>query len=127
MKKSGIILLTICYFIVTTGFAINIHYCGGKLKEISLTQNEDCCCGSRKKAKGCCEEKTVVCKIKDNQKTAAKTVVPTISNKQIVALDVLIKFLTYQSVDALEIKSHKDPPPDPYSNPVFLLNRNFRI
>lgn len=127
MKKSGIILLTICYFIVATGFAINIHYCGGKLKEISLTQNEDCCCGPKKKAKGCCEEKTVVCKIKDNQKTTAKAVVPTISNKQIVALHVLVNFLTYPSVDAFEIKTNKTPPPDPYSDPVFLLNRNFRI
>ncbi len=127
MKKSGIILLTIFYFIVATGFAINIHYCGGKLKDISLTQNDGCCCGSKKKAKGCCEEKTVVCKIKNNQETTVKAVVPTIPHKQIVASYVLINFLTYQSVDAFEIKTNKTPPPDPYSDPVFLLNKNFRI
>jgi hypothetical protein len=127
MKKSSIILLTLCYFIVATGFAINIHYCGGKLKEISLTQSEDCCCGSKKKAKGCCEEKTVICKIKDNQKTTGKTVLPTISKREIVALYVLTNFLTHPSGDALAITPDEPPPPNPYSDPVFLLNRNFRI
>ncbi len=127
MKNYSIILLTICYFIVASGFAINIHYCGGKLKDISLTHNDGCCCGSKKKAKGCCDEKTVVCKIKDNQKITSKTVIPTISTKQVAVLHVLINFLTYQPVDASQIKPYETPPPDPYSDPVFLLNGNFRI
>jgi hypothetical protein len=127
MKKSVIILLTICYFIVTTGFAINIHYCGGKLKEISLTQSEECCCGSKKKAKGCCDEKTIVCKIKDNQKTAPKTIIPTISSKEITAVYTLLNFLMFTTPDTLQTETENPDPPDRYADAVFLLNRNFRI
>jgi hypothetical protein len=127
MKKSGIILLTLCYFIVATGFAINIHYCGGKLKEISLTQSDECCCGSKKKAKRCCEEKTIVCKIKDNQKTAPKTIIPNISSKEITAACTLLNFLIFAPAETFQTELKRSHPPDRHSDAVFLLNRNFRI
>jgi hypothetical protein len=126
MRKSGIILLTVFYFIVATGFAINVHYCGGKLKEISLTQTEECCCGPKKKAKGCCDEKTVVCKIKDNQKTAPKTTIPSISSKEITAACTLLNFLIF-APDTFQTELKRSHPPDRHSDAVFLLNRNFRI
>lgn len=127
MRKSGIILLTVFYFIVASGFAINIHYCGGKLKKVSLAQSEGCCCGPKKKTKGCCEEKTLICKIKDNQKTTRQTAIPTNSSEQIKATWVALDFLIYSSADISKTAFKTPPPPNRYSDPVFILNRNFRI
>lgn len=127
MKKCGILILTVFYFLVVSGFAIHIHYCGGKLKEISFLKQEDCCCGSKKKTKGCCEEKTLGCKMQDNQKPASKVSLPfPVSNKQLVAVAVFIHFFNDQPDKTVEINIDHSPP-DPCADPVFLLNRNFRI
>lgn len=128
MKKAGIFILALFYFMVASGFAINAHYCSGKLKNLSLShKNEDCCCGSKKKARGCCKEKMIMCKITDNQTTTAKAVVPDVSTKQVSVLYVLIPFLTYQPLASFYLVPEDSPPPCLYSDPVFLLNRNFRI
>ena len=68
MKKSFIILFTSFYLILASGLSISLHYCGGKLKDISLfsSGNEDGCCGSKKKSKGCGNEKSAFIKVKDN-------------------------------------------------------------
>lgn len=127
MRKSGIILLTVFYFIVASGFAVNIHYCGGKLKKISLAQNEGCCCGPKKKTKGCCKEKTLICKIKDNQKTTRQIAIPTNSREQIKVIWIVFDFFIYSYTDIPKIALDDSPPPNCYSDPVFILNRNFRI
>ena len=68
MKKSFIILFASFYLMLASGLSISLHYCGGKLKDISLfnNSNEDGCCGSKKKSKGCCNNKSVFIKVKDN-------------------------------------------------------------
>ena len=126
MKKSGILLLTVFYFIVTSGLVINFHYCGGKLKKISWIEHKDCCCGSKKKAKGCCKEKTVICKVKDSQKPASKTIVPGNASKQITAGYIVLHFLMNNTPDIQTLPDYH-PPGNRYTDPVFLLNRNFRI
>lgn len=68
LKKSLLIVFSFFYFFLASGININLHYCGGKLKDISLfsAANEDGCCGSKKKSKGCCDEKNSYIKVKDN-------------------------------------------------------------
>ena len=54
------------YFVVSSGFTINRHYCGGKLKTVSLfNQTEKGCCGSKKASKGCCHDSKSFIKVKD--------------------------------------------------------------
>lgn len=54
---------------MTSGISISLHYCGGKLKNISLfeKENEEGCCGSKMKSKGCCNEEAAFIKVKDDQ------------------------------------------------------------
>lgn len=127
MKKTGVIILTVFYFIVASGFAVNMHFCAGKLKTISLMHEDDCCCGSKKKTKGCCEEKTIVCKINDNQKLDSKTTVPDISVKELSAYFVLLHFLVPQNLSVDHIIPPDTSPPYLFSDQHFLVNRNFRI
>lgn len=128
MKKSGIIFLSILYFVVASGFTMNLHYCAGKLKGISFFQTkEDGCCGNKKKSKGCCKEKTLVYKVKDNHKAVDKTILPNTSVKQFVANYVILDFTCNNpSIELFALPDCNAPPfLDP--KPVYLLNRNFRI
>lgn len=128
MKKTGIILLTVFYFIVASGFAINIHYCAGKIKTISFIQEDrDCCCGARAKTKGCCEEKTIVCKIDAKHKLDSKITIPDICTKEIAAYYTLLNFLAPTSVHIDQITPPDTSPPHLFSDQFFLINQNFRI
>jgi len=128
MKKTGIILLSVFYFLVTSGFTMNLHYCAGKLKGVSLLQSDkDNCCGNKKKSKGCCNEKSLVYKIKDNHQSAAKTILPNTPVKQFVCAYISLDFIIERpSIDLYTVPDCNAPPfLDP--EPVYLLNRNFRI
>ena len=71
MKKSAIILLSVFYFVVATGFSLHIHYCGGKVKKISVLHENDekGCCGSKEKSNGCCKEKAAFVKVNSEHKS----------------------------------------------------------
>ncbi|MEO6302559.1 MAG: hypothetical protein ABIP51_05265, partial [Bacteroidia bacterium] len=100
------------------------HYCGGKLKDISLfgTGNEDGCCGNKKKSKGCCNEKSAFIKVKDNHfggnnvkvfNIPIKSIPPPVFNQsfQIQNADISYTALNYHS------------PPVLYDNPLYLKHR----
>ncbi len=69
MKKSIIILFAVFYLLISTGAALNLHYCGGSLKSISLvsTNPKSCCKGKMKK--GCCQNKQLILKTDNKQQT----------------------------------------------------------
>ncbi|MCB9235672.1 MAG: hypothetical protein H6581_28760 [Bacteroidia bacterium] len=56
MKNASIILLTAFYLLLSVGVNVNVHYCGGKLSEISLVETPTCCCGEMGMRKGCCSD-----------------------------------------------------------------------
>ena len=68
LKKSISILLTFVFLISSSGFSINRHYCGNKLKStnILLIQNTGSCCGKKEMPEGCCKNETQVIKITEN-------------------------------------------------------------
>ncbi|MGE0569284.1 MAG: hypothetical protein AB7O73_15200, partial [Bacteroidia bacterium] len=68
MKKAISILLAFVFLISSSGFSINRHYCGNKLKStnIGFIDNEKSCCGAKKMPEGCCKNETQVIKIKEN-------------------------------------------------------------
>ena len=68
IKKAISVLLAFVFLLSSTGFSINKHFCGGKLKStnVLLIQNHNSCCGTKKMPEGCCKNQTEVLKIKDN-------------------------------------------------------------
>ncbi len=128
MKKSAIILLTIFYFAIASGFTVSLHYCAGKLKGISLIQTEkDNCCGSKKKSMGCCKEKTLSYKVKDNHQSIDKIIVPDKSLTQFIHSNyVEIALFVKPTIDLYTLPDFHAPPYQD-SNPTYLLNRTFRI
>lgn len=123
MKKTIIIFLSVFYLILASGFTLNLHYCGGKLKDVSLfSNNEDGCCGSKKKSKGCCKNETTVVKVKDshNSSNVAKLNSPNITLAHIIPSQLLFKLL---HIDEAYVSSNYHDPPVLYDNPLYLKHR----
>jgi hypothetical protein len=128
VKKASIIILCVFYFLVACGFHISLHYCAGKFKSISLFESkEDNCCGSKKRSKGCCKEKSVAYKVRDNHQSTGKVVLPG-SQAKLLFTALVITDLKIQKphMDLFAVPESNAPPfNDP--DPVYLLNRSFRI
>jgi hypothetical protein len=128
VKKAGIILLCAFYFLVACGFHVSLHYCAGKFKGISLFESkEDNCCGSKKRSKGCCKEKSVVYKVKDNHQSTGKIILPNSQAKHLFTALVITDLKVQKpNIDLFAVPESNAPPfNDP--DPVYLLNRNLRI
>ncbi|MBB2150190.1 HYC_CC_PP family protein [Pedobacter gandavensis] len=83
MKLQQKLTLGLCafYLITMIGFALNMHFCGGKLSEVRWIENASCsaCKSSAKKQESgdCCKDKSIEAKIKDSHQVGAKVKLPT--------------------------------------------------
>ena len=71
MKKFIAAILAIIYLVVSSGVAINIHYCMGKLASVDLMHSSDKCskCGMKNGTKsGCCKDEFKIVKLSDSHK-----------------------------------------------------------
>ncbi|MDB5199043.1 MAG: hypothetical protein JWO92_1006 [Chitinophagaceae bacterium] len=71
MKKLLVAILAIVYLAVSSGVAMNIHYCMGKLASVDLMHNNDKCgkCGMKTSTKGgCCKDEFKIVKLNDSHK-----------------------------------------------------------
>lgn len=125
MKKTIVILLTSLYLIIASGLTVSLHYCGGKLKGISLfsSRNENGCCGNKKRSKGCCKEKTAFIKLKDDHQSSHLLKTPTPSSKQLLScpLPAFEKVFSASMVGVAIVNHHA--PPVIYDNPLYLKHR----
>ena len=71
MKKTVSLILAFMYLGLTSGLAVNIHYCMGKIADVRLEDfNQDVCNGSKKKMP-CCEHEFQLVKVNDAHQLAA--------------------------------------------------------
>lgn len=123
MKKFLVIFFSIFYLTSTSGISINIHYCGGKIKHVSLfNSSEKGCCGKKKMSKKCCKDKVSYFKVKDNHQSnqSSKIIAPT--SKITPAVLPIFKFdrhIVYTNVPVLNYHA----PPVSYDNPLYLKHR----
>jgi len=124
MKKSLIILFASFYLVLASGLSINLHYCGGKLKDISLfsTSSEDGCCGNKKKSKGCCKEKSAFIKVKNNHFAGNNVKVLNSPVKSIPAA-IFHQFFEIQNAEIALTALNYHAPPLLYDNPIYLKHR----
>ena len=128
MKKASVIILCSFYLLVACGVNFSLHFCGGKFKGISLTQRGEAgCCGSKKKSMGCCKEKSVVLKVKTDHQATSKVLIPDSPSKHLFAAFVVTDFKIQNPVIDLFAVPECNAPPFYDSDPVYLLNKNFRI
>jgi hypothetical protein len=75
MKKILIAILALLYLAASSGIAMTVHYCMGKVSSIDLYSNNDKCgkCGM-KKSNGCCKDKIKIIKIDDTHKLISNSI-----------------------------------------------------
>lgn len=73
MKKLVVSILAFIYLSTSSGFAVYLHYCMGKVDSVNLFQSEGCAkCGMKvSKSKDCCKDELKVVKLEDSHQ--AKT------------------------------------------------------
>lgn len=132
MKNVLAAIIAILYISTSTGAAIHMHYCMGKLADWSLAKNTSKTCGkcgmekSAKKVNGCCTDQHKFFKNNADQKTSEVTFP---IQRGFVSL-LPASFLELPSVNVPLVSldypvSHAPPPIS--SIPIFILNRTFLI
>jgi len=78
MKKFTASILLVIYFVVSTGFTVNLHYCMNKFHswELGASEKDSCekCGMTTKKSNGCCHDEVKVMKLQQDQVSAATAV-----------------------------------------------------
>ena len=72
MKKFFISIFAILYLGLSSGFALNVHFCMGKVSSIDFFKASEKSCGKcgMKHMKDCCNSKLIVAKISNSQQPA---------------------------------------------------------
>jgi hypothetical protein len=71
LKRIPAVSLLVIYLITSTGFALNLHYCGKTVSRISINKTTSCCAKSEKPMK-CCHDQTVDIRLSGNYVQAEK-------------------------------------------------------
>ncbi|GAB3923668.1 HYC_CC_PP family protein [Mucilaginibacter myungsuensis] len=124
IKRISVLAILLLYFGTSTGFALNLHYCGKMLASVKINAPSKKCGPVKMK---CCHDKSVEVKVKDAHKASAESS----KNADPVVFD-LPKFL-YQNFIA-PLKTFDQPaqpkrgPPDALcAVPVYIKNCTYRI
>lgn len=130
MKKIFILVISLLYLSMSTGIALNIHYCMNRIASVSLhtgEQDEDACgtCGMDKTDSHCCKDVTKVVKLSDNHQPS-KIVFAFFS----LPADLLISntdfIVPVQGLSTIPKLTYWQPPPREL-NQLYLVHSVFRI
>lgn len=127
MKKAIVAILAILYLGVSSGIAMEIHYCMGKKSGIDLYGGENDKCGKcgMKEKKGCCNDEHRFFKLNDSHKNVSNELsfeapVTVFSNQYVIT-----DFLPAIDNDGKKINNHS-PPPNNWPS-ACILNCVFRL
>ncbi len=68
MKRVLLIIILISYSVVSLGISVNYFYCCDKVKTVSFAVNTEIKDSKIASKKGCCDNRTVILKLKSDQK-----------------------------------------------------------
>lgn len=124
MKRILVFTLLFVYTTLACGVNIQLHYCGGKIKYISLfaPSDDEGCCGSSMKKKDCCDDKEQYLKVKDKHNSNASLKIVTFKGQ---ISDFTVPYFTYNfhyNTHECIIENYHAPPVL-YDNPLYLKHR----
>lgn len=126
MKKTFIAIVALIYLTVSSGFAMTIHYCMGKVSSIDLMHNSEKCGKCGKKTDGCCcKDEFKIYKLNDSHKLVSNDINIFAS----VAIIDNYKSIFDSILPATEIISfyNNHSPPASQGISLCILNSVFRI
>jgi hypothetical protein len=127
MKKIFIAILTVLYMAVSSGIAMDVHYCMGKKIGFDLYGNDDGTCGKcgMKHKKGCCGDEHKFYKLSDSHNIVFNTInfcIPVVA----VANEYPYFYCRYPDFIASSVVTAYSPP-DYTQPPARILNCTFRV
>ena len=128
MKKFIVAILAVLYMGISSGVAMDIHYCMGKETSVEFYSKEDdgkCGrCGMKDK-KGCCSDEHKFYKLADSHKNVSNDINLNNVVVAIVTTFVLPDYYLSAQLSSAAIKNYS--PPD-YARPSYcIMNSVFRI
>lgn len=128
MKRIYTGILAILYLVISSGIAMEIHYCMGKKAGMEFFgSSTDKCgkCGMTDKESGCCHDEFKFCKINDSHYSASNNILIT-SGYSIIAHDY--SRFQWQLPVADELVAVTDHSPPDHTGPsACVLNCVFRL
>lgn len=128
MKKLIVILLLIIYAGSALGITINYHYCCGTLVNVSVLNVEGkagCSCDSRKMSKDCCKDTILTQKVDKHKPGHSASILH--YTPLAVALPISVSQQVTLFMDGYSSDNISEFVPRSCSEPIYLLNRVFRI
>jgi hypothetical protein len=128
MKKFIVAILAFLYLGVSSGIAMEIHYCMGKKAGVELfaSGNDKCGkCGMKEKKGGCCSDEQQFYKLNDSHKNVSND----LSFEMPVAI-ISSSFKTYQWAPAVAVvasTTHNNSPPPDTGPSACILHCVFRL
>lgn len=127
MKKSLHISFAVLYLILTTGFTLTYHYCGGEVSDVSIVRNigdeAPCGCNGVMCATSCCKDEIIAVKIVDYHSPVHSQIISLVDYTSLVYPD----FPSFQLSGNHEHIFHQyyilnsNPPPLYINNCAFLI------
>jgi hypothetical protein len=128
MKKIYIGILAVVYMAVSSGIALELHYCMGKEAGMDLygTSSEKCGkCGMTEKDLGCCHDEFKFYKLSDFHKTVSNDIDLTAASFAVVTDHSLFN---WQMPEAREVTAVNNNSPPGYTGPsACIMNCVFRL
>lgn len=122
MKKTFAIFFVFLYLVSVSGISLNLHYCGGKIKSISLTHTDESgCCPGKMKNTGCCKDKNAHAKVEDSQASSSHLQLPAGQCLQLLATLPATGIYCEKALTSIFYARVVDPP-DEASEPRYLRN-----
>src|SRR5678816_1901529 len=126
MKKTVALILAVMYLGLTSGLAVNIHYCMGKVSEVQLDNyREKSCKCDKKSSMPCCNHQYELVKVNDAHQQAAANISIKTPEIDLHAFDNLMALLALPQALREANVAHVPPlltPPD-----IYIQNCVFRI
>ena len=131
MRRFLAFILIFLYVGVSTGVAINYHYCMNKLAEVSLvmTDQHDSCsnCGSGDSKDGCCSDEVKAMRISIDQNLVEQiNIGANLSYVVAILYDMNFSLLPTETTSD-KITFYYSSPPDVSRQPLFIRNCTFLI
>lgn len=116
------------YLTVSSGIALEVHYCMGKLAGVDFYDaDHDKCsrCGMKEKKGGCCSDEHKFYKLADAHKNVSNNYDASFS--QVAVVNDFVSFSDNLVVSFDKNIFHINSPPGNFGPPIFLRNCSFRI
>lgn len=128
MKKIYIGILAVLYLAVSSGVAMELHYCMGDRAGVEFYgSSSDACgkCGMTEKDTGCCHDEFKFYKLSDSHKTVSNDIKLSAASFAVITNHFLANWQTPDKIVFTSYSNHS--PPDYYGPSANIMNCVFRI